>query len=157
MLIAIARWTFLITAILLAAHVVREHRLNNESDYLFRSVGLTVLAFFFAALVALGVTRLPGVLHRLATHRVLVFLGVYSYGIYIFHRPLVWPLVRLAGPERLGRMLHYQPAGDVLSLLIAIAVTVAVAYVSWHLFEKQFLKLKRYFAYQAPVVPMPPN
>jgi peptidoglycan/LPS O-acetylase OafA/YrhL len=32
----------------------------------------------------------------------------------------------------------------------ATAVSVALAMISWHLYEKQFLKLKKFFPYQSP-------
>ena len=154
-LVRAARIVFLITGVLLLAHIAWRHRLDNE-NYLLRSVGLTVLSFFFAAALTLAVTASPAsLIGRFAANRLLVFLGIYSYGIYLFHRLLVWPMARFAGVSFFNRLLHFQPAAEVLSVLAAIAATVGLAFLSWHLYEKQFLKLKKYFAYPAPVLPMP--
>ncbi len=74
--------------------------------------------------------------------RLLRFLGKYSYGIYVFH----WPIGRIfsasfpkfARTESLSRALA--------SALCEMAISISFAFVSWHVFEKRFLLLKRFFA-----------
>ena len=77
-------------------------------------------------------------------------LGKYSYALYVFHVPLI----RVAGK------LHLVPTsemGDAKALLTLFAfptamilVSVAIAFASWHLYEKHFLNLKRFFEYSKP-------
>lgn len=69
-------------------------------------------------------------------------MGKYSYAMYIFH----WP-VAIAMTQVLGDVLD-QTRGwqaDVVSIgrfLVVTAVSVALAKVSWHGFEKHWLRLK---------------
>jgi peptidoglycan/LPS O-acetylase OafA/YrhL len=81
--------------------------------------------------------------------------GKYSYGLYVFHA-LLLPLFDRWLP--LGPMTE-RSGSFVLAALAraagATAVSFAVAWLSWHLYEKQFLKLKRFFAYQKPSIARP--
>jgi len=119
-----------------------------------QTVGYTALALLCALLIgqaALATAagrRMPIV--TLLTARPLRTLGKYSYGIYVFQRPLhVWAvsalgpwLVPEAGLHRLPLLAAY--------LLAATAVTFAAALLSYHLVEEPFLRLKRLFTPQAP-------
>jgi peptidoglycan/LPS O-acetylase OafA/YrhL len=74
-------------------------------------------------------------------------LGKYSYAMYLFHN-----LVQLRVLPRLGvtRSLLSPVGGSLLPLqlcilAIGLAVTFGAAYISWHLFEKHFLRLKNLF------------
>jgi peptidoglycan/LPS O-acetylase OafA/YrhL len=71
-------------------------------------------------------------------------LGRYSYGMYIFHKPLH----DLAGKPLLQALGLYEHAGVAVAVAYIAAgtlVTLALAMVSYHLFEKHFLGLKRWF------------
>lgn len=76
---------------------------------------------------------------------VLRTLGKISYGIYLFHTP-VCQLVMLAFMKVFtdtGSILVY----DLLYPAICVGVTCIIAYYSYELFEKHFLKLKTKFAF----------
>ncbi|HEX6807809.1 MAG TPA: hypothetical protein VF118_07455, partial [Gemmatimonadaceae bacterium] len=115
--------------------------------------GYTIMAIAWGGLVAAGATAVRGTMPaRVLGARWLRALGKYSYAMYVFHvpiwahvQPLVFPGNRV--PAVFGS--HVLPSlalGGLCGLL-----TFAAAFVSWHVYEKQFLKLKRYFAY-APKV-----
>ncbi|WP_179415834.1 acyltransferase family protein [Mucilaginibacter sp. E4BP6] len=75
--------------------------------------------------------------------RGLVFLGKYSYALYIFH-----PFVRFALAKVMGRpKLFYN--SEILWQLFFFALcfllSIIIAQLSWHLYEKHFLKLKDRF------------
>jgi peptidoglycan/LPS O-acetylase OafA/YrhL len=80
------------------------------------------------------------------------FFGKYSYGIYVFHYMFEpW----------LDKWFWYLPAFPLASILLhlvmALAATLAVAMVSWHLYEKQILKLNRPFdSHASPRQTTPP-
>lgn len=61
-------------------------------------------------------------------------LGKFSYAIYVFHvllLPFVLPL--------------RDPLGLVLFTAVFVALSFIAGWLSWHLYEKYFLRLKRYF------------
>jgi peptidoglycan/LPS O-acetylase OafA/YrhL len=72
------------------------------------------------------------------------FLGKYAYCLYIVHIFIMGILAHsvhddtFVGPIRGNFLL-----GRLIYIAICTAASIAVALVSWHLFEKQFLKLKR--------------
>jgi peptidoglycan/LPS O-acetylase OafA/YrhL len=77
-------------------------------------------------------------------NRVLRTLGKYSYAMYVFHLFVIsllakaFPMRRLFGSADLGFLAW--SAG-------AVVGTLAVALLSWSLFERPILSLKRFFSY----------
>ena len=107
----------------------------------------SVLAILFAALLFWSIDRgsLRGWAVRFYELRVLRIIGRYSYGIYILHLPLMYLSV-----AALTRWRVYDPAGNSWSMALGMVVlnvmlTSAAAVVSFHGYEKHFLKLKRWF------------
>lgn len=113
-----------------------------------QTVGFPLLAVMGASLIAIGAgkSELNSRIRRFFSSRILVTAGKYSYAMYVFHLPLVIAM------ETAG--LHMNtfsggrppgiPAALAYSVLMSIA-TFLVAFTSWHLYEKHFLKLKRLF------------
>jgi peptidoglycan/LPS O-acetylase OafA/YrhL len=91
------------------------------------------------SLIVFGVANLrAGWLRAFLSLPPLVYLGKISYGLYVYHLPT----------------LHYVSALAVLGSgslwlrgTISLAVTIAVASVSWFGFEQPILRAKRYFPY----------
>ena len=112
-------------------------------------VGKSVTAFFFA-LCLLGIVnaRDKGLTSRAFSHPLLCFFGRYSYGLYVFHTGVWLIKMRFGIPQYLEA--HSIPAFLVwfVDLLIPMIFSILIAFCSWHLFEKQVLKLKRFFEYQ---------
>jgi peptidoglycan/LPS O-acetylase OafA/YrhL len=112
-----------------------------------QTIGYTVLALAFVALVAAAVgdhLAGRGVAGRVLGHPVLRGFGRYSYGIYIFH-PLLATFVGLP----LLRRLAPTPPSVLVGIGYVLAATAAsygVGFLSYHLFERHFLALKRYFS-----------
>lgn len=76
-------------------------------------------------------------------NKILNFLGKYSFGIYVYH-PLI--LVLMAAKLDLLNVFNNEVLVSILIMLIIIIATVAVAYISFELFEKRFIKLKSGFS-----------
>jgi peptidoglycan/LPS O-acetylase OafA/YrhL len=110
------------------------------------TLGFSLLTALFAALLVLALAARPGsALFTFFTHPFMRMLGKYSYAIYLFHLPLR-ALLRdtVYGPERFPVLFGSKIPGQLLFYAVATLLTLAVAMASWHLFEKHFLKLKRY-------------
>jgi peptidoglycan/LPS O-acetylase OafA/YrhL len=111
--------------------------------------GLTPLALVFgyatwSTLTAPSASLLKGLLST----RLLVSFGKFSYAIYLFH---------LAGGYAVKSLVinpaNYQSGTFALTLFIylmlASALSWCLGWLSWHLFEKHFLALKRLFPAQS--------
>jgi len=102
---------------------------------------------FFGAVLALVLNAAPASrTSRLLTSRVLTFFGRYSYGLYVIHSPLLFHVIRplfsgASVPPLYGSVLP----GVLLFTCLGTAVSVLLALVSWHVWERPFLELKRYF------------
>ncbi len=89
-------------------------------------------------------SRSFGIIARFFSSGILVWLGRYSYGIYVFH----WIILQLfinryeswALSHNLGTSASYW-----LIRILGICLILLVSYSSYHLFEKKFLSLKKYF------------
>ena len=73
-------------------------------------------------------------LQAIMANRFLIFSGAISYGIYV--------LEKIPADAAMSLHLDHHP---VLVLLVTAVATYALAILSWHLLEKPFLRLKRYF------------
>ena len=114
-----------------------------------QSVGLTLLALLFGALLTLAVLSQPQ--SRLVRATSLGFLrtfGKYSYAIYLLH-PLVFAGLADAMPMvELPRLFGSRLPAYFGCLAIGSLAALLAAMASWHLIERHFLKLKRFFEYE---------
>lgn len=110
-----------------------------------QTIGFTAFAMLSAGVIAVLVSygdKPEGIL-RVFESKILQHLGNRSYAIYVMHMPLLVVMTviyqqKLAAKDRSGTL-------DVQCYLLAIFVCIVFAELSWHIFEKQFLKLKKYF------------
>ena len=82
---------------------------------------------------------------KLISSSPLRFLGLYSYGIYVFHVPLLNQLWARGVNVYLREHLRYALAGSLVFMMICFTASILIAVTSYHLYEKHFLRLKRYF------------
>ena len=119
--------------------------------YFLMALSTSCWSIFFGAGLFSGVMASPKYwLRRLLENRALRVVGRYSYGLYVFH----WPLGRLwlAVMERWhsanpGSWLAHPSFFQLGYILLAAGSSLLLAWLSWHLYEKRFLRLKRYFKY----------
>ena len=92
---------------------------------------------------------------RFFTSRTMAFLGTYSYGLYVYHHFISYYLTENRTDLALAQWLGSHWAAVALQTLVGVSASIAVAYVSYELFEKRFLRLKRYFELHksAPIQP----
>lgn len=123
---------------------------RDWTEPIMQSTGYTMLALLFGSLVALTVVARPGSgLSRLFSLPLLRTFGAYSYALYLFHVPVrrfvrdtYFPVA--AFPTWLDSPLP----GQLLFYVVATAPAFFLAWASWHSYEKQVLKLKRFFPYE---------
>lgn len=108
------------------------------------TLGVSLLGIFFGGCLAMAVgLRQESVMHRFLGSPFLRFFGKYSYCLYVCHVPLI-AFIAKAGlnSNSLTKLLQNRFLAVVVVNGIAFAATIAIAFASWHLFEKQWLKLK---------------
>ncbi len=123
-----------------------------------RTVGLYWVAILFGAVLVLAIGLSPGSrAHGVLANPTLRWLGRYSYATYLFHAPIATLLARNADfishtPSLFGTAL----LAEAVFAVVAGSISLAVAWLSWRVWESQFLKLKRYFPYAGHAgVPVP--
>jgi peptidoglycan/LPS O-acetylase OafA/YrhL len=107
----------------------------------------SVVAAFFASLLALVVTPCAsaGFLGKALGWRSLRFFGKYSYGIYVYHFPIYIASGIFLQDHGIWSRMRGSTYASLLFVGANAAVSVLVALASYHLYEKHFLKLKKYF------------
>jgi peptidoglycan/LPS O-acetylase OafA/YrhL len=115
-----------------------------------------LIAALYGAVLVIGVSASSkSRVGRLLALKPLSSLGKYSYGIYVYHPPMIHVVGWFIGLT--PTMLALPGGNPALGLVVRVALiaggSYAVAWLSWHAFEKPFLGLKRYFEYGASEAP----
>jgi peptidoglycan/LPS O-acetylase OafA/YrhL len=136
---------FIGTALALLGMYILAHGLNDY-DRRVMVVGYFLLAVFFASGVSLCADGVIGERARsILSSRPLVACGKVSYGMYIFH----WPLVVWLVPRIEKMQEHYDTGMRIgLGLGVIVVATAAIyvcAAISYRFFESPFLRLKGKF------------
>ena len=146
-----ARWTplFMCTAAVSGAILIGVwiwRRQLDVNDITTLTFGFTVLAAFAGSILMLSLDPSPrNVWRRALEVAPLRTLGKYSYAMYVMHPMVIaaldtrWPIARVVG------WFGWEPLGMLAHSAIFVLATLAPAFVSWHVYEKQFLRAKRYF------------
>ncbi|MBY0113707.1 MAG: acyltransferase [Phycisphaerales bacterium] len=134
-----------------------------------QTVGLTLIAVAFGGLLvhvvaaagrgsSLERSSRASWIVRFFESGLLRALGKYSYAMYLFHQPVRAVIRDLVIPRSLmdGKVFasdklwvaHSQILPQVVFTTASIAVTFALAWVSWHVFEKRCLAIKKYVEYK---------
>jgi peptidoglycan/LPS O-acetylase OafA/YrhL len=110
------------------------------------ALSYTIYAAFFGSLIYFCILTPPDtLLGRFANSAIPRFFGKYSYGMYVFQNLLIPILAPWFSPVGLAQSFDSNFVGRLAYLLGMSAATTTVALLSWHLYEKHFLKLKVYF------------
>jgi peptidoglycan/LPS O-acetylase OafA/YrhL len=147
-----APWGFLTAAVLIVASILYlEPRIvgNSMAGSLWHEgVRYSILAPGFACLIAWSLQKGSrcGSLFQTGWLR---FFGKYSYGLYVLH-----VFVMSAVNVRLRTLLEAHTTNKTLAVAAAactvLLLSLLAAYLSYHLFERPFLRLKHHFDYRRP-------
>jgi peptidoglycan/LPS O-acetylase OafA/YrhL len=144
-LLKIARVTAIISGVGLLC-ILSTHGEADVNNPVMQSVGYSLLAFFFGGILLLSLDPSKrNVLSWLLGCPILVAFGFYSYAIYVFHFPLIGIFDRWFPVNKLSLELHSKVLGLEVHAVLSILASLVVALLSWNLYEKHFLKLKKYF------------
>jgi peptidoglycan/LPS O-acetylase OafA/YrhL len=147
----LVRWAWPVagaSAAALSAIFLWRHGLGYD-DLVVCTVGYSLLAFLFGAVLIIALTCSPkGVLSKVFTSSGLMLLGRYSYAIYVIHAPLLFFKPSALSVQAFPSVWGSQLPGQLMFIVIGIALSVGAGALSWHVYEKQFLKLKVLFPYR---------
>lgn len=121
----------------------------NLSDHLLPTVGFSIIDLFSIGLI-LELIRDTGSPVRIASWKPLRQLGTISYGVYVFHDMFHDIYIKVA--TRIGRHLFIHKLDNLIAF-IALVSTIAIAALSYRLYELPFLSLKSRFSHQTHKAP----
>jgi len=134
-------------ATMAALFVRRSHQDLTQPDFLSTVIGVTITGTMAAALLVWAITAAKHTpVSRVFSSRLLGFFGAYSYGIYVWN-DIVIPAYcdRYFALPRLSQQLGSPWLALPVRVMALLLISTLAALVSWHLYEKHFLKLKRFF------------
>ena len=100
----------------------------------------TILGGIFSVLIILLLPEKNDL--KISDKNILSRLGAYTYGLYLYHISVLLLLVQIY--LKLGWPLN-RPLNAISFTIIALLLSILCSILSYHLFEKHFLKLKKYF------------
>jgi peptidoglycan/LPS O-acetylase OafA/YrhL len=140
-----AKWIWLVTGAMWLGLMLWRGSADNM-DPAIQTIGLSLVAMNLAALLAVVLNLSPSHwISRMFSVGFLRSFGKYSYAIYLAHLPLS-ALLRdsLYGPNQFLAISGSKLPGQILFYIFSIALIYAVAFASWHLWEKHFLRVRSY-------------
>jgi peptidoglycan/LPS O-acetylase OafA/YrhL len=125
------------------------HTVEDATLFFADCGGYSLLALGFGALVLLAADteRDHTRMQKFLKSRWLAPIGTYSYGIYVFHVPIIGAAALFVLPGLVKRLrTEAEVVFAACSYIIGLAaVTFVISALSYEFFEKRILRLKRYF------------
>jgi peptidoglycan/LPS O-acetylase OafA/YrhL len=103
-------------------------------DWILGHVMYGLLAFFFALPIMLGVEGRGGAPEKVLTWKPIAWLGLISYGVFLWHHPLTGKFKGVQDWTSHGSSIIYT--------LIVFAAAISAAALSYYLVERPLLKFK---------------
>jgi peptidoglycan/LPS O-acetylase OafA/YrhL len=122
------------------------HRLFHLEAPALRAIRAGSFRVVLAALLLIALFAPPASpVSRLFRSRAMTVLGKYSYGLYVYHHFLSFYFVSHGTEFALGARVGSHALAVLIQAAVGMAVSLGAAWLSYELFERQFLKLKRYW------------
>jgi peptidoglycan/LPS O-acetylase OafA/YrhL len=139
-------WVVTVAGGLLAVTFVWTRLVSRQGLELVLPVRASLILMLLACLLVWAlVAPKQSATSRFFRSRSMIFLGTYSYGLYVYHHFISYYLSTNRTELELARWLGSHGAAVALQASLGALVSLAVAYLSYELFEKRFLRLKRRF------------
>jgi peptidoglycan/LPS O-acetylase OafA/YrhL len=118
-----------------------------DAGFFKNTIGFSLLALLSLGLLSAALSDARTTwLARVFESKPLRTLGKYSYALYLLNMPLRAVIRDLVYPTSKFVTFHgARTPGQLLFYLLAFPVVFSGAWLSWHLYEKHFLALKRFF------------
>ncbi|WP_316833073.1 acyltransferase [Pedobacter aquatilis] len=113
------------------------------SHLLMASFGFTLVSLFWASILIFAISGRV-YLTKFFSYKFLTFFGKYSYGMYVYHA-IIYILLSIPLTNFLNKFGNNTLIVDLITSLILVLLSVIVSFFSFNLFEKHFIKYKKYF------------
>lgn len=127
-------------------HNPDDRTIQDATMLMSEAFGYSLLALGFGAVVLMAAMpeTLPRLLQRFLRTRWIAETGLYSYGIYVYHVPLLGAASFTFLPLIIQGH-HFLKLKAVFAISVLAIITFLLASLSYNLFEKPVLDLKKYF------------
>jgi peptidoglycan/LPS O-acetylase OafA/YrhL len=102
------------------------------------TVGYDWIALFYLTALLLAVTNPASILGRVLRWRWLMGLGTIAYCVYLIHLPVYWLTFAILLHTTNPRLTTFS---DLACTLLAVAITIGIAKLSWRFYEKPLVRL----------------
>jgi peptidoglycan/LPS O-acetylase OafA/YrhL len=118
-------------------HIPMHFTMPFASRFAFTPVDIT-----WAALIGYGLLAAKSnPVQQVFTKKLLTNIGKYSYAMYIIHMPM-WTMLNRLLQNKYGLQLKHEPLLLWIVSLALTAVVYFIGYISYHKFERYFMKMK---------------
>jgi peptidoglycan/LPS O-acetylase OafA/YrhL len=131
-------------AVLVAAFAF--NRFTSAGLEILRAIRAMLITALLATLLLAALTsKADSLVGRVFHSKVLRFFGKYSYGLYVFHHFFSMYFERHMTEFTLANRLGSHTLAVAIQATGGLLASIAIAYASFHLFEKRALALKKYW------------
>jgi len=152
-------WSFAIVAVIgFVVYCVAVR--NDQFEFQFykwsrdgQCIGISLVSLPLAYIVLRCISPDNNLMKRAMSNRLLRKAGTVSYALYVLHAPICfWVGWNFPVPAALQNLPgEWSMLRSLYLIAIEFILSIAAAFLSWHILEKHFLKLKRYFPYRPGV------
>jgi peptidoglycan/LPS O-acetylase OafA/YrhL len=113
---------------------------NRDALQIWQSSNRQYFVYLFMGMIGFGCLSL-GFWRKIVANKILVFLSIISYNLYIWHDYILLQLLKHRIPFFIGDSQHSDPNfNQVLYTILALGISIAVAILVTYLFERPLLK-----------------
>jgi peptidoglycan/LPS O-acetylase OafA/YrhL len=113
---------------------------NRDALQIWQSSNRQYFVFLFMGMMGFGCLS-SGFWRKIVANKILVFLSIVSYNLYIWHDYILLQLLKYRIPHFIGDSQHNDPSfNPFIYTILAFGISIAVATLVTYLFERPLLK-----------------